>query len=102
MRVLVLVAAVAVVAAASPLLAQECVLGGYGFARLNPQAEFVFSSGPMPDGSAPSEGADVTSSLETAGVFAQPATSTSSMFTTGAGAQVLFGPHWTFDAGYRF
>src|SRR5262245_16258363 len=78
------------------------VLGGFGFARLNPQAQFIFSSGPMPDGSTPSEGADVTSSLESAGVFTQPAASTSSMFTTGAGAQVLFGPHWTIDAGYRF
>jgi opacity protein-like surface antigen len=78
------------------------VLGGFGFARLNPQAQFVFSSGPMPDGSTPSEGADVTSSIESTGVFTQPAASTSSMFTTGAGAQVLFGPHWTLDAGYRF
>ncbi|HEY7185962.1 MAG TPA: outer membrane beta-barrel protein [Vicinamibacterales bacterium] len=78
------------------------VLGGFGFARLNPQAQFIFSNGPMPDGSTPSEGADVTSSLESSGVFTQPTASTSSMFTTGAGAQVLFGPHWTVDAGYRF
>ena len=78
------------------------VLGGFGFARLNPTAQFVFTSGPMPDGSTPSEGADVTSAIESTGVFTQPVASTSSMFTTGAGAQVLFGAHWTFDAGYRF
>lgn len=78
------------------------VLGGFGFARLNPKAQFTFNSGTMPDGSTPTVGSDVTTAVESIGVFTQPTASTSSMFTTGAGAQVLFGPHWTLDAGYRF
>ena len=81
---------------------QPYVLGGFGFARLNPKAQFLFNSGPMPDGSTPSEGADVTTAIESAGIFTQPVASTSSMFTTGGGAQVVFGPHWAVDASYRF
>jgi opacity protein-like surface antigen len=115
MRAVALIAAVAVVGAASPLLAQE---------RLNPDPRgFISGFGGTTRALGSSTravqveggvriaphimifgnlGHCVASAIESAGIFTQPAASTSSMFTTGAGAQVPFGPHWTFDAGYRF
>ena len=45
--------------------AMPYVLGGVGVARLDPSAKFTFSSGPLPDGSSPAVGDDVTSTLTT-------------------------------------
>src|SRR5262249_17211889 len=36
------------------------VLGGIGFARLTPTAQFTYASGPLPDGSTPAAGAHTT------------------------------------------
>jgi hypothetical protein len=77
-------------------------LGGIGFARLTPTAQFIYSSGTLPDGTTPSVGDDVTSQIETAGDFVTPAPSTSFMFTLGGGVEVPVARHWAVDAGYRF
>jgi opacity protein-like surface antigen len=78
------------------------VLGGIGAAHLNPTAQFTFASGPMPDGSTPSVGADVTSSIVATGNFTAPPSSTASMFTFGGGVQAPLAPHWIADVGYRY
>jgi opacity protein-like surface antigen len=80
------------------------VLGGLGFARLSPTAQFVFNSGTgtLPDGSVPVAGADVTSQLVTAGDFTPPAASTAFMFTLGGGVEIPVVAHWAVDVGYRF
>jgi opacity protein-like surface antigen len=78
------------------------VLGGVGFARLNPQPQFTFSSGIMPDGSTPVAGTDVTAAVTTAGLFTPPAADTTFMLTFGGGVQVPVAPHWIVDAGYRY
>jgi len=78
------------------------VLGGIGFARLSPTAQFTFSSGALPDGSVPAVGEDVTPTLVSAGDFAAPAASTSAMFTLGGGVEIPVARHWAVDAGYRF
>jgi opacity protein-like surface antigen len=77
-------------------------LGGIGFARLTPTAQFTYTSGPLPDGTTPTVGDDVTTQLETAGVFTTPAPSNSFMFTLGGGVAVPVARHWAVDAGYRF
>lgn len=77
-------------------------LGGIGFARLMPTAQFTYSSGSFPDGTTPIAGQDVTGELLTAGAFAVPAPSTAFMFTLGAGVDVPVASHWAVDAGYRF
>ena len=48
------------------------VLGGVGFARLSPTAQFLYSSGTLPDGSTASAGDDVTSQIVSAGDFTAP------------------------------
>ncbi|HKE86343.1 MAG TPA: outer membrane beta-barrel protein [Vicinamibacterales bacterium] len=78
------------------------VLGGIGFARLSPTAQFTFNSGILPDGSTPTPGADVTSAIESNGLFANPAASTQLLWTTGGGALIAMGPHMALDAGYRY
>jgi opacity protein-like surface antigen len=78
------------------------VLGGIGFARLTPTAQFTYSSGTLPDGTTPSIGDDVTSQLTSMGVFTTPAATTSFMFTLGGGIAVPVAQHWAVDAGYRF
>jgi opacity protein-like surface antigen len=78
------------------------VLGGVGVARLNPSAQFTFSSGPMPDGSTPPVGTNVTPVLTSTGGFTAPPASTALMFTLGGGVQVPVVPHWVVDAGYRY
>lgn len=78
------------------------VLGGIGFARLNPTAQFTFSGGVMPDGSTPALGADVTSAVVETGIFAQPPASTQLLWTTGGGADIAMGAHLALDAGYRY
>jgi len=78
------------------------VLGGFGVARLNPTAQFTFSSGTLPDGSTPAVGTDVTSAITSSGSFTDPPASSAFMFTFGGGAQVLVAPHWVVDAGYRY
>ena len=78
------------------------VLGGVGVARLNPTAQFTFSSGIMPDGSTPAVGADVTTALTSANSFTAPPASSAFMFTLGGGVQVPVAPHWVVDAGYRY
>jgi opacity protein-like surface antigen len=78
------------------------VLAGLGFARLSPTARFTFSSGPLPDGSTQSAGADVTSQIVSAGDFTAPPATTAFMFTLGGGVQIPVARHWAIDAGYRF
>ena len=78
------------------------ISGGVGFARLTPTAEFMYSSGTLPDGSTPTVGADVTSQLVTAGAFTAPPASTAAMFTLGGGVAIPVARHWAVDAGYRF
>ncbi len=78
------------------------VLGSVGVARLNPSAQFTFSSGALPDGSTPNVGADVTSALISTGTYTDPPASTAPMFTFGGGAQIPVAPHWVVDAAYRY
>jgi opacity protein-like surface antigen len=78
------------------------VLGGVGVARLNPSPQFTFSSGTMPDGSAPTVGQDVTSAITSSGSFTVPASSTTFMFTLGGGVQFPVASRWVADAGYRY
>jgi opacity protein-like surface antigen len=78
------------------------VLAGLGFARLNPTAQFTFSSGALPDGTTPSVGTDVTTQLGSAGDFTAPPATTAFMFTLGAGVEIPVARHWAVDAGYRF
>jgi opacity protein-like surface antigen len=81
---------------------QPYVFGGAGFAHLMPTAQFTFSSGALPDGSAPVLGADVTNQLETAGEFSTPAATTAFMYSLGGGVEVPVARHWAVDAGYRY
>ena len=78
------------------------LFGGAGVARLNPTAQFTFSSGTLPDGSAPAVGTDVTTAITSAGNFAAPPASTAPMFTFGGGVQVPVAAHWVLDTGYRY
>jgi opacity protein-like surface antigen len=78
------------------------VLGGIGFARLKPTAQFTYASGTLPDGSTPLVGDDVTSQIESAGDFTAPAPSTAFMFTLGGGVEIPMARHWAADVGYRF
>jgi opacity protein-like surface antigen len=78
------------------------LLGGIGAARLNPTAQFTFSSGTLPDGSTASVGDDVTSQLVAAGDFTAPPATTAFMFTLGGGVEIPVARHWAIDAGYRF
>jgi opacity protein-like surface antigen len=78
------------------------VLGGVGIARLNPKAQFTFSSGILPDGSTPAAGTDVTMAITSAGSFTAPPASSAFMFTLGGGVQIPVARHWVADAGYRY
>ena len=78
------------------------VLGGIGVARLTPTAQFTYSSGPLPDGSTPSVGDDVTSQIVSAGDFTAPGATTAFMYTLGAGVEFPVTRQWAVDAGYRF
>jgi opacity protein-like surface antigen len=76
------------------------VLGGAGFARLTPSAQFTYASGAL--GTATfNSGDDVTSTLVTMGDFTQPAASNAFMFTAGAGVDVPVAPRVNVDVGYR-
>ena len=81
---------------------QPYVLGGLGVAHLNPQAQFKFLSGTLPDGSIPDPGTDVTTAIASAGAFTAPSASSAFMYTVGGGVQVPMARHWIADAGYRF
>jgi len=78
------------------------VLGTLGVARLNPTAQFTFSSGTLPDGTTPAAGTDVTAAITSAGAFTAPPASSAFMFVLGGGVQVPVAPHWVVDAGYRY
>jgi opacity protein-like surface antigen len=77
------------------------VLGGAGFARLSPTAQFIYSSGTLPDGTTPASGDDVTSQIALLGDFTQPAATSAFMFTVGGGVQVPVAPRVSVDVGYR-
>jgi opacity protein-like surface antigen len=77
-------------------------VGGLGFARLSPTAQFTFSSGTLPDGTTPTVGSDVTSQITNAGFFTAPPASTALMVTLGGGVAIPIAPHWSADVGYRF
>lgn len=81
---------------------QPYVLGGLGVARLDPQAQFTFSSGTMPDGSTPDPGTDVTTAIASGGGFTAPPASSAFMYTLGGGVQLPMARHWMVDTGYRF
>ena len=76
------------------------VLGGIGFARLSPTAQFTYQSGTL-TGFTPTVGEDVTTQLESLGDYTQPASSTAFMFTLGGGVDVPVAPHLMVDVGYR-
>ena len=78
------------------------VLAGIGMARLKPTAQLAYATGFLPDGSAPSVGTDITTSLATAGSFTAPSPSNSLMTTLGGGVEVPLASHWVVDAGYRY
>jgi opacity protein-like surface antigen len=80
------------------------VLGGAGFARLSPGAQFtvVSATGTLPDGTTPAVGANVTTQLMSGGDFSPPPASTAFMFTLGGGVDMPVMPHWAIDIGYRF
>lgn len=78
------------------------VIGGIGVAHLSPTPQFTFTSGTLPDGSTPAVGTDVTSAVESAGVYAPPQSSNTLMFMTGGGVQYPIVPHWVADVGYRY
>jgi opacity protein-like surface antigen len=78
------------------------VFGGAGAAHLNPTQQFIFASGTMPDGSTPSLGQDVTSTLTTSGVFTPPPSSTAFMYTVGGGVLIQVAQRWVLDAAYRY
>jgi opacity protein-like surface antigen len=78
------------------------VFGGAGFARLMPTAQFMMSSGTLPDGSSPAIGTDVTNQIETSGAFTVPAATTAFMYALGGGIEVPVARHWAVDAGYRY
>jgi len=78
------------------------VFGGAGAAHLNPTQQFIFASGTMPDGSTPSLGQDVTSTLTTSGVFTPPPASTAFMYTVGGGVLIPVAQRWVVDAAYRY
>ena len=78
------------------------MLGGVGFARMSPTAEFSYASGSLPDGSTPSVGDDVTNQIVTAGDFTLPSATTSFMYTLGGGVDIPVAGKWVVDAGYRF
>jgi len=77
-------------------------LGGLGFAHLSPSATFTYASGPMPDGSTPTVGQDVTASIQASGAYAAPASSDAFMYSLGGGVQIPVGGAWNADVGYRF
>jgi opacity protein-like surface antigen len=78
------------------------VLGGIGLAHLNPQPQFTFASGILPDGSTPPVGTDVTTTIASQGLFTTPASENSFMWMLGGGVQVPVARHWAVDAGYRY
>ena len=78
------------------------VFGGAGAARLSPTPQFMFVSGVMPDGSTPTAGQDVTSSLTTSGTLTPFAASTAFMYTIGGGVQIPVASRWVVDAAYRY
>jgi opacity protein-like surface antigen len=78
------------------------VLGGIGFARLTPTAQFTYSSGTPADGSTPVFGEDLTNQLVSSGLYTAPSATTAFMFTLGGGLEIPVTDHWAVDAGYRF
>ena len=76
------------------------VLGGVGFARLNPSATFLYQSGTTSSGDVPVPGDDITSDVIASGAFAAPVASTELMFRGGAGVQVPLNKHLLGNVGY--
>ena len=77
-------------------------LATVGIARLNPSPAFIYTSGPLPDGSTPAGGTDVTAILTSAGVVTPSASSTAPMFTVGGGVQIPVSSRVAVDLGYRY
>jgi len=77
------------------------VLGGIGFARLTPTAQFTYSSGTLA-GVTPAAGDDVTDQIISMGDFTQPAATIAFAFSLGGGVAIPVAKHWTADVGYRF
>jgi opacity protein-like surface antigen len=78
------------------------VLGGAGFARLSPTAQFIYQDGTLPDTTiTPTTGDDVTAQVVASGAFVQPVATNAFMFTAGGGVEVPVAPHMSVDVGYR-
>jgi opacity protein-like surface antigen len=77
-------------------------IGGLGFAHLSPTATFTYTNGPMPDGSTPTLGQDITSQVESSGAYVAPAASDAFMYSIGGGVQIPVFGGWAADVGYRF
>ena len=78
------------------------VLGGAGFARLSPTAQFTYQGGTLPGTTiTPTVGDDVTEQVVSSGAFVQPAAANAFMFTAGGGVEVPVAPHVSVDVGYR-
>jgi opacity protein-like surface antigen len=77
------------------------VFGGAGVARITPAAQFTYSSGTLPGGTA-SAGDDVTQQLTAMGDFTQPAATSAMMLSVGGGVAVPVARHVSVDVGYRY
>ena len=78
------------------------VLGGIGFAKLNPTARFTYDSGTTLSGNLANAGDDVTPDVVSNGLFTMPTSSTGMMLRTGAGLQLPLGKHLLGDVGYSW
>jgi len=78
------------------------VLGGIGFAKLNPSAHFTYDSGTTLSGNTANVGDDLTSDVVSNGLFTMPTSSTGLMLRTGGGVQVPMGKHLLGDVGYSW
>ncbi len=77
------------------------VTGSAGVARLRPNGQFTYSSGPLTNGD-PIPGVDVTANVIALGMFTQPSPSNAFTFAFGTGATLQLDRHVALDAGYRF
>ena len=77
------------------------VLGGIGFARLNPSTRFTYESGTPLSGDSDTTGTDITTDVVTNGFYTQPVSTTGLMLRTGAGVQIPVGKHLLGDIGYN-
>jgi len=78
------------------------VMGGIGWARLNPSVHFLYDSGTTLSGNDAVAGDDLTPDIESNGLFTAPTPSNAFMFRTGGGVQVPLGKHLLSSVGYTY